>query len=120
MENSAFESILIGVSVFIFIIALTYSVHLLVTVLDMSDVANNIMRNEDKSMVKVDTDTERVIYANDILTYKNDESMLEQCIIEVNGSDISNFITSDISVRYTMSYGGIDASGKIIYNLTQI
>ena len=41
MEQSAFEAIMLGVNVFIFIIALTAAILLLTTVLDMVNFANN-------------------------------------------------------------------------------
>lgn len=124
MENSAFESILIGVSVFIFIIALTVAVHLLVTVLDMSYVANNIMKNENEAMVKVDTDIDKIVYGRDIIMHLNDESMLDQFIIvdehnieiSLAGVDLGAYRNK----MFTMSYIKTDASGKIKYQLTEI
>ena len=61
MENSGYEAIIIGLNVFIFIIALSVSINLMSSVNELADVANDVIKMENDSMNKVENDTERII-----------------------------------------------------------
>ena len=71
MEQSAFEAVMIGVNVFVFIIALTAGILLMTNILDMADYANqNVVTGMNGALAEVVGNVEERVYSgSQILTY---------------------------------------------------
>lgn len=129
MENSGYEAIIIGLNVFIFIIALSVSINLMSSVNELADVANDVIKMENDSMNKVENDTERIITGKELLFYNNDEytqrqyelwvdiggGSLRKLDVYLTGLNISNVMGWEYSLDYYRQSGG-----KLEYILTRI
>lgn len=71
MENSAVDAILIGINVFIFIIALTFAIMLMSTVLDMSNAALQEVKTTSKSSIleSIVSIDKKIIKGSDVYAY---------------------------------------------------
>lgn len=71
MENSAFEALIIGVNLSIFVIATTIAITLFSTVLDLSEVANNTIQNKSSGSAIIESKeaSERIITGSELISY---------------------------------------------------
>ena len=123
MEQSAFEAIMIGVSVFIFIIALTAGVLLMSNVIDMVNFANDqaIVGMNGTLAESVGVVTERTYTGTQMLRYykeviqRDNNSYIFKVKLSKDGQEyyIDNYIQNEEDIRYlskkfTLEYNGIE------------
>ena len=132
MEQSAFEAVMLGVNVFIFIIALTAAILLLTTVLDMVNFANNkaIIGMNGTLAEQVGVVHERTYTGAQVLTYyrKEKENKATEYSFRIKLSETSNeeslahyienkTINNYLNETFVLNYKE-KANGKHIYVFT--
>lgn len=121
MEQSAFEAVMIGVNVFVFIIALTVAVLLMTNLLDMVDYANNqaVVGMNGTVAESVGVVTERTYTGEQLLTYyrrvKNETNVDKYSFYINTDSTIekklqsfieNNSINSYANMKFELQYKG--------------
>lgn len=121
MENSAFEALMIGVNVFVFIIALSAAILLMTNVLDMVDYANEAaITGMNGSLAEtVGVVHERLYTGNEMLAYYRKNNTKYNFYIRLSdvGSDmlLSGYINmtsiySYFDNEYELKYKGISGN----------
>ena len=128
MESSAQEAIDIGISVLIFIVALSAAIILLTSVLNMSELANDIIKDTTGSalMTQFGETNERIYTGDEML------ALIGECLAETNQlsdriklkikeghyvEEVDNsftMTTSALESQYILKYDGVE-SDKAVY-----
>lgn len=118
MENSGYEALIIGVNVFIFLIALSIAIFLMNSTMDMSEKANKIIKDENTTMLEVTEDKDRIITGEELIYYINNEDIMNKYELCFNSSvtPLINHINHAVAMgslktimnnNYRIEYGGI-------------
>lgn len=121
MESSAERAIEIGVNVFVFIIALTCSLMLMTNVLNMSELASTIIKdNGNSTLMELYGETNERIYSGDevlaiISEYvSNSNKIKDKIILKINRSGVITNVTeaklniSEFNTSFNLTYLGIE------------
>ena len=135
MEQSAFEALTIGVSVFIFIVALTAGVLLMSNVIDMVNYANEqaIVGMNGTLAESVGDVNERIYSGSQLLTYyrqqvqeKTSEEYEFKVRLTKSGSPTgiesfvkNNGINNYLNEEFILEYQGINKNSKHVYVFTK-
>lgn len=136
MESSGEQALIIGVNVFILIIALTGAIMLMATVLNMSEAANTAIKaTTDSSLMTLYGDTEERIYTGEQVLAVVEEyfspttNMDEKYILMVDENSIVTeenkrnitFTKSMLKATYHLKYvGKEEATKREIYSFEKI
>lgn len=128
MESSGYEAVIIGLNILIFIVALSISINLMVSVNSLSEVANNIMGQRNDGMNVTIEQKTRKISGQELLYYNSDEYTEKKYNIQVrvggSNSSLQDYIQSEnintiLTSNYTLEYNG-ELSNKLVYILKKI
>lgn len=124
MESSAERALEIGVNLFVFIIALSSALILMTNVLNMSELANSIIKDTSGStlMELYGETTERVYSGDEMLAivseYTSDTTKInERIILKVDDGGLAGarnitkdylFTVDELNSSYNLIYGGIE------------
>lgn len=147
MENSAYEALIIGTNVLLFVLALTISINLMMNVREMSENANEVISSENGSLVEIEGDgtpeagipgisdelnTERIYSGREVLSYYMDSYTNNKYDIELDLiSDPAPHVLDDViynknrrvisNMRFILEYRGVSViDGRIIFRFVQI
>lgn len=103
MENSAYEALIIGINVTIFVIATTIAIFLLTTVFKLSNLANESVIGSKTGNVMLDgtQNQKRIVTGSELINYYTNN---------LNGKDITTITVADPAIGYYTNY----PSGKDI------
>lgn len=133
MESSGEQALLVGVNLFILIIALTCAIMLMTTVLNMSTAANtNIKTTVDSSLMTLYGGTNERVYTGEQVLAVIEEylsptsNMKAKYVLKVEGTIITDnymknnkFTKSMLDSTYHLNYVGKEAD-KYIYSFEKI
>lgn len=126
MESSGEQALIIGVNVFILVIALTCAIMLMTTVLNMSNAANTVIKTTtDSSLMTLYGGTnERVYTGSQVLAiiegYRaSNSNMQDKYYITINGAETTISNEDMLKAKYSLEYGRT-SDGKVIYNFEKI
>ena len=130
MENSAYEALMIGVYVFVFIIALTSSIALMTNILDMADYANKVVVSGTGETIEENENIvyERLYSGEQVLAYygrMKEDKMADKYNFRIKFSkleaerDLTSYINSEAITNYIhdefeLTYKGV-LGGKETY-----
>lgn len=133
MESAGEQALLIGVNVFILVMALTSAVLLMTTVLNMSDVANTkIKTNSDSSLMALYGETNERIYTGEQVLaiingyFSETSNMSERFVLKINGNKVQkddvSFTVEMLKSTYKLQYCGKELADqdKCIYNFEKV
>ncbi|MBR5227883.1 MAG: hypothetical protein IKV94_04510 [Clostridia bacterium] len=102
MESPASEALIIGMNVFVFVIALTCGVMLMTTVLNMSEVANDIIKDTStSSLLELYGEGEERLYTGDELLALYQKYTAGTVIAATGGTVPGGFNTAGLQNKYT-------------------
>ena len=111
MEKTAYDAFITGINILIFVLALTITINLMVSVRKMSDTANDIMKNDFGSMVETEDDTDRILTGQELLYYAKDLDLNGKYKFYYNNTSTSletyintNHINTILNYKYSLSY----------------
>lgn len=132
MEDSAYQALYTGVYVFIFVIAISSTIYLFVTMLNYSDLAYEYGRNVVNGNIieNISDSRYRLLTGSDVLTYyfnytKNDkyesyeDTQYNITILDNNGSEIKEGTYGtlkdkiDYDAYYKIVYESVDKNGVV-------
>lgn len=131
MESAGEQALLIGVNVFILVMALTSAILLMTTVLNMSDVANTkIKTNSDSSLMALYGETNERIYTGEQVLaiingyFSETSNMSERFVLKIDDDEVQKdkFTVDKLESTYKLQYCGKDSEDqdKCIYNFKKI
>ena len=141
MENSAYEALMIGLNITVFIVALTISINLMMNVREMSEKANEVITKENGSLVEIqgngtpdagipgisdELNTYRIYSGADLLSYYKDDKY--RIRVELHSGEYSLDYTiesfdrrSIIRKNFILEYIGIGgADPRLTYKFIEI
>lgn len=96
MENTAFDTLVLGVNIFVFVLALTLSITLMVNLLEITSSSNDILNSNTQGSLyeTVSKNKDRVYDLSDILKYREKyDATSAKYKIEINNAGVIKNIT---------------------------